>query len=114
MNHDRMVGVGQARSLSARWVVCGDLVLDAACHLGNGDVGDRVDLPLVRDRVEGRPLLTGTSQAGALRSYVCDWLLGFGVQEEAEQGSGEVRVSRLFGGRRGDDEGSQSPLIVFD
>jgi CRISPR/Cas system CSM-associated protein Csm3 (group 7 of RAMP superfamily) len=115
MSHDRMVGVGKTRSLSARWVVCGDLVLEAACHLGNGDVGDRIDLPLVRDLVEGRPLLTGTSLAGGLRSHVYDRLIGFGVREQEEdQEPDHARASRLFGGRRGDDEGSQSPLIVFD
>jgi len=120
MNHDRMVGVGKARSLSARWVVCGELVLESACHLGNGDAGDRVDLPLLRDRVEDRPLLTGTSLAGGLRSYVCDWLLGFQEDEgrrtdqEEVRGPERAKIGRLFGGRRGDDVGSQSPLIVFD
>ena len=107
MTRDRMVGAGGIRPVHARWVVCGELVLESACHLGNGGQGDRVDLPLLRDRAEGRPLLLGTSLAGALRSYVSDRLSGYSSSEGG-------RVSELFGGQRGDEDGWQSPLIVFD
>jgi len=51
--------------------------------------------------------LLGTSLAGALRSYISDRLSGYSSSED-------VRVNGLFGGQRGDEEGSQSPLIVFD
>lgn len=107
MTRDRMVGAGGIRPIHARWVICGDLVLESACHLGNGNHGDRVDLPLLRDRAEGCPLLLGTSLAGAIRSYVGDRLSGYSSSEDR-------RVGRLFGGQRGDEDGSQSPLIVFD
>jgi CRISPR/Cas system CSM-associated protein Csm3 (group 7 of RAMP superfamily) len=52
-------------------------------------------------------LLLGTSLAGALRSYVSDRLSGYSSPEDS-------RVSELFGGQRGDEDGSQSPLMVFD
>jgi CRISPR/Cas system CSM-associated protein Csm3 (group 7 of RAMP superfamily) len=107
MNQDRMAGAGGVRPIQARWVICGELLLESACHLGNGDRGERVDLPLLRDRAEGRPLLLGTSVAGALRSYASDRLCGYSSSEDG-------RVSELFGGRRGDEDGSQSPLVVFD
>ncbi len=115
MNRDRMVGAGGVRRIAARWVVCGELVLESACHLGNGDEGSHVDLPLLLDRAQGLPLLPGTSLAGALRSYACDRLHGYCVHEGDEGDQHEsASVSRLFGGRRGDEDGGQSPLIVFD
>lgn len=115
MSRDRMVGAGGVRRITARWVVCGELVLESACHLGNGDEGGHVDLPLLRDRAQGLPLLLGTSLAGALRSHACDRLHGYCVHEGDEPDPKEAaRVSRLFGGRRGDEDGGQSPLIVFD
>ena len=115
MTQDRMVGAGGVRRITARWVVCGELVLESACHLGNGDEGSHVDLPLLRDRAQGLPLLLGTSLAGALRSYACDRLHGYYVREGDEPDQHDIAlVSRLFGGRRGDEDGGQSPLIVFD
>jgi len=102
-------GTANIREFAERWVIMGQLVLDSAAHFGNGEEGDAVDMPLVRDRIDRRPLLTGASLAGALRDYVNDRLLAFGKAEN----HGSV-AARLFGGSRGDDEGSQSPLIVFD
>jgi CRISPR/Cas system CMR subunit Cmr4 (Cas7 group RAMP superfamily) len=111
-----MAGPGGVRETVARWVVTADLVLTTACHLGSGGGGDAVDMPLLRDRAEGLPLLTGSSLAGALRDHVADRLHGYGVEDTGE-------ANRLFGGGRGDrgvglsptlDEGAQSPLIVYD
>ncbi len=99
----RMTGPGGVRELVARWVVTTELVLESAAHLGAGERGDVVDAPLLRDRIDHRPLLTGSSLAGALRSHLDDRRLGFGVAEEA----GGARA--LFGA-----EGAESPLIVFD
>lgn len=102
-----MTGPGGVREVVAHWVVTGDLVLTSACHLGSGAAGDAVDMPLLCDRAEGMPLLTGASLAGALRDHVADRLLGYGVADTGE-------LSRLFGAGREDDEGAQSPLIVYD
>ena len=124
--HDRMVGPGGVRSIVARWVIIGELVLDSAAHLGNGEEGETVDMALVRDRAENLPLLSGSSLAGGLRSYSLDLLDGYAQEEpttrdgrSANQGQADRAkqlkiVADLFGGARGDDEGSQSSLIVFD
>jgi CRISPR/Cas system CSM-associated protein Csm3 (group 7 of RAMP superfamily) len=95
-----------ARPLVARWVIQGRLTLLTALHLGGGE-GDHIDMPVLRDGRTGRPLLPGTTLAGALRSALGDRLAGYGAREPVE-------VSYLFGGCRGDDDGAQSPLIVFD
>lgn len=95
-----------ARRPRARWVLTAELTLHTAAHFGGGD-DDSTDLGLVRDRASGAPMLFGTSLAGALRRHLADRLGGYGREEAAE-------VSDLFGGRRGDDAGSQSPLLVCD
>lgn len=126
--HDPMVGPGGERPIVARWVVTGDIVLTSAAHLCNGEGGERVDMPLLQDRLEGKPLLLGSSLAGGLRSYILDRLDGYTTGEEpiakdrrnTEDAARAYRakelqiVSDLFGGARRDDEGGQSPLIVFD
>ena len=94
------------RPLAARWVICGTLTLKTAMHLG-GEATEATDMPILRDPKEGRPLLPGTTFAGALRNALADRLAGFGKDEPQS-------VALLFGGARGDDEGVQSPLIVFD
>jgi CRISPR/Cas system CSM-associated protein Csm3 (group 7 of RAMP superfamily) len=94
------------RRLVARWVVCGQLTLETAIHLG-GEGDEKVDMPVLREAREGRPLLPGTTFAGALRSALTDRLVGYGEPEPPE-------IAALFGATRGDDQGSQSPLIVFD
>lgn len=94
------------RGLLARWVVRGTLTLVSAMHLG-AESTERVDMPVLRDPLDGRPLLPGTTLAGALRNALADRLVGYGKPEPTS-------VSALFGGERGDDQGAQSPLIVFD
>lgn len=96
------------RKLLARWVVRGTLTLETAMHLG-GEATERVDMPVLRDPRKGKPLLPGTTFAGALRNALADRLAGYRSVED-EDGS----VPALFGGARGDDDGLQSPLIVFD
>lgn len=95
-----------ARRLAARWVIQGKLTLVTALHLGGGE-SDAVDMRIVRDGRTGAPLLPGTTLAGALRSALADRLVGYGKHEPDD-------IEGLFGGRRGDDDGAQSPLIVFD
>jgi CRISPR/Cas system CSM-associated protein Csm3 (group 7 of RAMP superfamily) len=97
------------RSLTERWVIKGNLLLETPAHFGNGDANALTDMPLLLDEVEGKPLLPGTSIAGALRNYLRELDLGYGLAE----GKGSL-ASVLFGAYRGDDEGDQSPLIVND
>jgi CRISPR/Cas system CSM-associated protein Csm3 (group 7 of RAMP superfamily) len=104
----------QARKITSRIVVEGDLVLQTPAHFGNGDGDDLTDMPLLLDpfdETEGkeRPLLTGASIAGALRSYLRE--REHDHQRLANRTSASVL---LFGGLKGDDDGEQSPLIVDD
>lgn len=94
------------RSMVARWVITGTITLESAAHFGGEGEGFS-DMQILRDPKDGVPLLPGTSLAGALRSYLADVLGGYCSKEQPE-------VAALFGAARGDDEGSQSPLIVFD
>jgi CRISPR/Cas system CSM-associated protein Csm3 (group 7 of RAMP superfamily) len=60
------------RGLKERIFVKGDLVLVSPTHLGNGDADSPLDMPLIRDELEERALLTGTSIAGALRGFLSE------------------------------------------
>lgn len=108
---ERMAGPGGVRHLAARWVIHADLVAESAVHVGSGDRGDLVDLELLRAH-DGRPLLPGTTLAGGLRDRLCDVLLGDRRPERGDQD--EALITALFGGRRGDPDGPQSPVIVKD
>ena len=111
------------RQIQERIYIEGDLVLDSPTHLGNGDSEGFVDMPLLLDEVERRPLLTGASIAGALRSYLREYELGYLKDETpaapclAEQlfgciaqsgGEEEARLSWIMV----DDAFSHQPLLV--
>jgi CRISPR/Cas system CSM-associated protein Csm3 (group 7 of RAMP superfamily) len=99
-----------SRRIIARIVVEGDLVLQTPAHFSNGDTDELTDMPLLVDPLDGkRPLLTGASIAGALRSYLRERERGYG--QPAVRSSASVL---LFGSLKGDDQGEQSPLIVED
>jgi CRISPR/Cas system CSM-associated protein Csm3 (group 7 of RAMP superfamily) len=99
----------QHRSIIERWVITGKLILESPAHFGNGEADALNDMPILFDEVDGKPLLPGTSIAGALRNYLREREFGYGIKEEENS-----PASLLFGGFRGDDEGAQSPLIVYD
>jgi CRISPR/Cas system CSM-associated protein Csm3 (group 7 of RAMP superfamily) len=80
--------------------------LRTAAHFG-GEGGAAVDMSILRDAKDGAPLLPGSSLAGALRGNLADFLAGYRSEEHQD-------AALLFGGGRGDDLGSQSPLIIFD
>jgi CRISPR/Cas system CSM-associated protein Csm3 (group 7 of RAMP superfamily) len=124
-----IAGPGGVRALKARWVVTGDLCLTSAAHLGNGEPGDIVDMPISRAvslgtidaepvGAFGPPLLTGSSLAGGLRAYLT--AVTTGVLREEEKHSvvealfGSSPVSSDADSDNFEDEGSQSPIITFD
>jgi CRISPR/Cas system CSM-associated protein Csm3 (group 7 of RAMP superfamily) len=100
----------ESREIGTRLVMTGELVLLTPTHLGNGDADGLTDMSLVRDAATDRPLLTGTSIAGALRNYLRVRERGFFQSEPAHGGM----AAQLFGGTRADPEGDQSWLIVDD
>lgn len=95
------------RFVRERIVVTGTLMLETPASFGNGDADAFTDMPLLEDEVDGSPLLTGTSIAGALRNYLREYERGF----EGQYGEWE---KMLFGCYSGDELGWQSPLIVHD
>jgi len=100
--------LAKSRQIGERWVIEGDLVLQTPTHLGNGDTDGIVDMPLLLDEATGRALLPGTSLAGALRNYLRERRHGF------EKRAPDALIEALFGGEKGNDEGSQSALIIDD
>lgn len=96
------------RKITERVFVEGTLILETPAHLGNGDAEALTDMPLLRDAVNGKPLLCGTSIAGALRAHLRAYEHGHRGRER--QGD---RAEQLFGTVRG-HESMQSWLIVDD
>jgi CRISPR/Cas system CSM-associated protein Csm3 (group 7 of RAMP superfamily) len=92
------------RCIPERIIVKGTLVLDTPTCLGSGEVNGDVDLIILRDSIEEKALLMGSSIAGALRNYLRDYQSGYSA----------IESSLLFGGQRSEEEGEQSPLIVND
>ncbi|WP_373529419.1 RAMP superfamily CRISPR-associated protein [Nostoc sp.] len=92
------------RHITERIIVKGTLVLDTPTCLGSGDAEGDTDLVILRDSLEDKALLMGSSIAGALRNYLRDYEYGYNTE----------KISVLFGGQRSEEEGEQSPLIIND
>ncbi|MBW4670062.1 MAG: hypothetical protein KME60_22280 [Cyanomargarita calcarea GSE-NOS-MK-12-04C] len=92
------------RCIRERIIVRGRLILDTPTCLGSGDTDGDADLIILRDSIEEKALLMGSSIAGALRNYLRDYQSGYS----------SIESSLLFGGQRTEEEGEQSPLIVND
>lgn len=86
------------RAIQKRIMIRGVLELDTPTCLSSGDAEADTDIPLLRDPVENKALLLGSSIAGALRSYL----------------ESHTSNSQLFGSTRRAEDGEQSPLIVED
>lgn len=92
------------RHIIERIIVRGTLVLDSPTCLGSGDAEGDTDLVILRDSVEDKALLMGSSIAGALRNYLREHEYGYNADE----------ISVLFGGQRSEEEGEQSPFVIND
>lgn len=107
MQHRRMTR--KHRQIVRRIVVRGLLVLKSPTCLGSGDAESTTDMALIKDSVSQCALLTGASIAGSLRSYLREYERGYDGCEEKDD-----LATLLFGAVRQDDDGEQSPLIVYD
>ena len=111
-----------SRRIDGRIVVECDLVLETPALFSNGDSDDLRDMTLLRDAKENKPLLTGTTLAGALRAALVARQQGYRTVETQyvaslpDQTEKKTRgiASLLFGAVKGDDNGYQSALIVDD
>lgn len=97
------------RHIVERIIIRGTLVLETPTGFGNGNAEGVTDLMLLRDSISPKALLTGASIAGALRNYLHEYEFGYGKAEREKSCS-----SDLFGARRNDETGEQSPLIIHD
>jgi CRISPR/Cas system CSM-associated protein Csm3 (group 7 of RAMP superfamily) len=101
-----------SRKIIERIIVKGILELATPAHFGNGESGGLTDISLLRDPLDGTPLLTGASIAGALRNYLREYAGGYGVKENQD---GRTLAEKLFGYIHAVDEASyESWLVVED
>ncbi len=98
----------KSREIVERIIIKGDLILETPTHFGAGDKEGLMDMPLALDPLDGKALLTGSSLAGALRSYLREREKGYG-----KKGSKDSLYMSLFGNQE-DSEGEQSFIIVHD
>lgn len=101
------------RGVEERVFITGTLTLETPAHFGSGDAEGLTDMPLLRDSLKGkRPLLTGTSIAGALRNYLREYEHGYNATEI----EGDL-AGRLFGRieeKKEEKASHQSWLLVDD
>ncbi len=72
-----------SRGVKERIFVRGLLQLDTPTHFGGSEAEGSTDMPLLYDAKDNRkPLLTGTSIAGALRNYLREYQQGYRWQED--------------------------------
>lgn len=102
----------QGRDIGKRLIITGNLSLTSPAHFGNGESEGLTDMPLLRDALQQKPLLMGTSIAGALRAYLQARRHGYRCSEQEHKNN----VALLFGMVKGDDseDAEQSPLIIDD
>ncbi|MEM2143669.1 MAG: RAMP superfamily CRISPR-associated protein, partial [Candidatus Thorarchaeota archaeon] len=98
---------GGVRRIVSRWIVTGICKLTTATLLGRKAGHEILDAVVLRDKLTGKPLLTGASLAGAMRSYLVDVRSGYRTRETGE-------VADIFGSQQPAKNGFQSPLIVYD
>jgi len=105
----------KSRAIRKRIVITGELCLLSPASFGNGDAQGVTEIPLLRDPLKGVALLTGASIAGALRNYLWEMEMGYGVPADPQiKNHQKSHTALLFGGLKGDPEGEQSALIVDD
>ncbi len=102
------------RSILERWVITGTLTLKTPANFSSGENDGAVDMPVLRDETDGMPFIPGTSIAGALRNYLREREIGYGGDSDNNDREKNLYSTLLFGAKRGEEEGRQSPLITFD
>ena len=105
----------KSRRIVKRIIVEGDLLLKSPAHFGGGEDED-IDMALALDVLENKPIVWGTSLAGAMQNYVNERYLGYPYGNQNYKNEIEKPTSsanQLFG-YQFKDNGGQSWLIVSD
>ncbi|HCR48375.1 MAG TPA: hypothetical protein DIW24_02020, partial [Bacteroidetes bacterium] len=97
-----VVDIHNCRQIIKRRVVEANLVFETPVAFASGDTDEMSDMPLLVDALEGKPLLTGTTLAGALRSYLRS------IEKGTRSATAGALENKLFGREKKDDQGSQS------
>jgi CRISPR/Cas system CSM-associated protein Csm3 (group 7 of RAMP superfamily) len=95
------------REITSRWTITAKLTIHSASQIGSHE-SDWCDQTFARNS-EGKPILQGSTLAGALRSALSDHMEGYLKEEHSE-------ARNIFGGWEDDkqDDGHESPVIIFD
>ncbi len=99
----------KSRKVAERIVISGKLKFTTPVAFSSGNDEGLVDISLITDPFDGRALLTGSTLAGALRSYLRDYEHGYRKKE----GPGDL-CSTLFGAHNDNDGSDQSWIITSD
>jgi len=105
------------RSIKERIHISGRLVLETPAHFGGGESLDDFhgDMTLIRDEVDGRALIPGTTLAGALRNYLRERLHGYSGDEEIGKDTQKNSpIAWLFGPARGSDTYHKQSLLITE
>lgn len=102
------------RRIVKRIIVEGQLVLETPTCLSSGDAEGVTDMMLLRDSKSDAALLTGASITGALRNYLREFENQYSASEKDLPTARQYLATKLFGSLRADEDGEQSPLVIYD
>jgi CRISPR/Cas system CSM-associated protein Csm3 (group 7 of RAMP superfamily) len=103
-----------ARKIVRRIIIEADLILETPAHLGGGEKNG-TEMLLLTDALEGKPLLTGASVAGALRHHLLRLEHGYLTTDDSDVRQNKFTwATRLFGSAYDEQYGEQSRVIVDD
>jgi CRISPR/Cas system CSM-associated protein Csm3 (group 7 of RAMP superfamily) len=104
----------EGEGIIERIIVTGKLILDTAAHFGNGEVSILTDMPLLRDPLDGRALLSGASIAGAIRHYLREYENGYRKNAKGEMVEDhQSRAAHLFGYFQEETVASRRGQVAF-
>lgn len=106
-----------SRKIVYRVIATGTLVLETPAHFGTGEQ-DGTQMMILKDAIDGSPLLPGASVAGALRHYLLKREVGYRRRDHSAQVAhdNEKTISTLLFGEAlfQEERGTQSRIIVHD
>lgn len=105
------VPINYGRRISQRIFIKANLVFSSPVVIGSQDPQDLIDLIILRDPRENKPLLPGSTMAGAIRNYLRERKYGFSSDGK---GIDPIPWQELLMGYAKDQNGEESWLITTD